>query len=113
MTHDELKNMLGVNELYTVTREQVEKELDTVLDIIDGGNSPVLIVSDGEPDLLMFGWSDYKQRFSLLYQPGELERIEEELNRYDENNRIVCQELICRGWVLPSNTYDFGSFVVN
>ena len=91
MTHDELKNMLGVNELYTVTREQVEQELDTVLDIIDAGNSPVLIVSDGEPDLLMFGWSDYKQRFSLLYQPGELERIEEDLNRYDENNHIVCQ----------------------
>ena len=91
MTHDELKNMLGVNELYTVTREQVEQELDTVLDIIDGGNSPVLIVSDGEPDLLMFGWDDYKERFSLLYQPGELERIEEELRRYDENNRIVCQ----------------------
>ena len=91
MTHDELKNMLGVNELYTVTREQVEQELDTVLDIIDGGNSPVLIVSDGEPDLLMFGWSDYKQRFSLLYQPGELERIEEELDHYDENNRTFRQ----------------------
>ena len=91
MTHDELKNMLGVNELHTVTREQVEKELDTVLDIIDAGNSPVLIVSDGEPDLLMFGWSDYKQRFSLLYQLGELERIEEELRRYDENNRTFSQ----------------------
>ena len=97
MTHDELKNMLGVNELYTVTREQVEQELDTVLDIIDGGNSPVLIVSDGEPDLLMFGWDDYRERFSLLYQPGELERIEEDLNRYDENNRI---------FGLPSTTED-------
>ena len=83
--------MLGVNELYTVTREQVEQELDTVLDIIDGGNSPVLIVSDGEPDLLMFGWDDYKERFSLLYQLGELERIEEELRRYDENNRTFSQ----------------------
>lgn len=91
MTHDELKNMLGVNELYTVTREQVEQELDTVLDIIDGGNSPVLIVSDGESDLLMFGWDDYKERFSLLYQLGELERIEEELRRYDENNRTFSQ----------------------
>lgn len=91
MTHDELKNMLGVSELYTVTREQVEQELDTVLDIIDGGNSPVLIVSDGEPDLLMFGWDDYKERFSLLYQLGELERIEEELRRYDENNRTFSQ----------------------
>ena len=23
------------------------------------------------------------------------------------------QELICKGWFLPSNTYDCGSFVVN
>lgn len=92
MTHDELKNMLGVDELYTVTREQVEQELDTVLDIIDAGNSPVLIISDGEPDLLMFGWSDYKQRFSLLYQPGEIERIEEEMKRYDENHQLPTAE---------------------
>ncbi len=91
MTYDELKNMLGVSELYTVTREQVEEELDAVLDIIDAGNSPVLIISDGEPDLLMFGWSDYKQRFSLLYQPGELERIEEEIRLHEENDSISRQ----------------------
>ena len=26
---------------------------------------------------------------------------------------IQTQELICKGWFLPSNTYDCGSFVVN
>ena len=26
---------------------------------------------------------------------------------------ISYQELICKGWFLPSNTYDCGSFVVN
>ena len=32
----------------------------------------------------------------------------------DENRiRILKQELICKGWFLPSNTYDCGSFVVN
>ena len=30
-----------------------------------------------------------------------------------ESNSIVNQELICKGWFLPSNTYDCGSFVVN
>ena len=30
-----------------------------------------------------------------------------------ENNSIQNQELLCRGWFLPSNTYDCGSFVVN
>ena len=30
-----------------------------------------------------------------------------------ESNSISNQELICKGWFLPSNTYDCGSFVVN
>ena len=39
------------------------------------------------------------------------------LSRDDElqgdSNSIVNQELICKGWILPPNTYDCGSFVVN
>ena len=39
------------------------------------------------------------------------------LSRDDElqgdSNSIVNQELICKGWFLPPNTYDCGSFVVN
>ena len=30
-----------------------------------------------------------------------------------ESNSISNQELLCRGWFLPPNTYDCGSFVVN
>ena len=30
-----------------------------------------------------------------------------------ESNPIIRQELICKGWFLPPNTYDCGSFVVN
>lgn len=84
MTHDELKDLLGVNELLIVTREQIEQELETVLDLIDSGHSPILITADGKPDLLMFSWSDYKRRFSILYPSGELERVEEEMQRQKE-----------------------------
>ena len=39
------------------------------------------------------------------------------LSRDDEkegvSGSIQNQELICKGWFLPSNTYDCGSFVVN
>ena len=84
MTHDELKAMLGVSELRSVTREQAEQDLETILDIIDAGYSPVLITADGKPDLLLFSWNDYKRRFSILYPPGELERIEKEMQRYKE-----------------------------
>ena len=66
------------------TREQIEQELETVLDLIDTGHSPILITADGKPDLLMFSWSDYKRRFSILYPPGELERVEEEMQRQKE-----------------------------
>ena len=30
-----------------------------------------------------------------------------------DSNSIVHQELLCKGWFLPPNTYDCGSFVVN
>ena len=39
------------------------------------------------------------------------------LSRDDDNegdsNSIQHQELLCKGWFLPPNTYDCGSFVVN
>lgn len=31
----------------------------------------------------------------------------------EESMSIQTQELLCRGWFLPPNTYDCGSFVVN
>ena len=31
----------------------------------------------------------------------------------NDSNSIVNHVLICKGWFLPSNTYDCGSFVVN
>lgn len=41
----------------------------------------------------------------------------ERLSRDDElagdSNSIVNQKVICKGWSLPYNTYDRGSFVVN
>lgn len=90
MTCEELQALLGVDELYTVTREQVEQELETVLDMIDAGQSPILITVDGKPDLLMFSWVDYKRRFAPFYPPEEFERIEEEFRRYEEQSNDLC-----------------------
>ena len=41
---------------------------------------------------------------------------EEDADKADpgqDSRSIQNQELICKGWFLPSNTYDCGSFVVN
>ena len=40
-------------------------------------------------------------------------RLSQDDNLDGESNSISNQELICKGWFLPPNTYDCGSFVVN
>ena len=41
------------------------------------------------------------------------ERLSRDDDNAGESNSIVHQELICKGWFLPPNTYGCGSFVVN
>ena len=48
------------------------------------------------------------QKITALYC-----RISLEDGGDNENMSIGNQELLCRGWFLPPNTYDCGSFVVN
>ncbi len=40
-------------------------------------------------------------------------RLSKDDGTNNESMSISTQELICKGWFLPSNTYDCGSFVVN
>ena len=49
-----------------------------------------------------------KQQYTMLYG-----RLSQEDERAGESNSIQHQEILCRGWFLPPNTYDCGSFVVN
>ena len=48
------------------------------------------------------------EKITALY-----ERLSRDDEMVGDSNSIVNQELICRGWFLPPNTYDCGSFVVN
>ena len=41
------------------------------------------------------------------------ERLSKDDEQQGESNSILNQELLCRGWFLPPNTDDCGSFVVN
>ena len=49
-----------------------------------------------------------QQKITILYC-----RLSNEDSQDGESNSIQNQELLCRGWFLPPNTYDCGSFVVN
>ena len=48
------------------------------------------------------------QKITALYP-----RLSHEDELQGESNSISNQEILCRGWFLPPNTYDCGSFVVN
>ena len=47
------------------------------------------------------------------YIVGIYVRLSRDDERAGESVSIENQELICKGWLLPPNTYDCGSFVVN
>ena len=51
--------------------------------------------------------SNQIRKTALYCRPSQDDGIEGDLNS------IQNQELLCRGWFLPPNTYDCGSFVVN
>ena len=51
---------------------------------------------------------NYPDNITALYA-----RLSQEDALDGDSNSIVNQELICKGWFLPPNTYDCGSFVVN
>ena len=57
------------------------------------------------------------KEFILNRQSKKITALYCRLSRDDmmqgESNSIINQELICKGWFLPPNTYDCGSFVVN
>ena len=62
--------------------------------------------------------NNYQEKITALYCRLSVEDINDDKDKKrkgqeDESNSISNQELLCRGWFLPPNTYDCGSFVVN
>ena len=74
------------------------------LGTIEAAN-PVLAVAPLKEDAEMQRATD---KITALYC-----RLSQEDANEGESNSIQNQELLCRGWFLPPNTYDCGSFVVN
>ena len=67
--------------------------------------NPVLTVAPPKEDSEMNGATN---KITALYC-----RLSQEDERAGESLSIENQEILCRGWFLPPNTYDCGSFVVN
>ena len=50
---------------------------------------------------------------TTIYNTALYMRLSRDDENYGDSVSIETQELLCRGWFLPPNTYDCGSFVVN
>lgn len=68
-------NNIDLEKLYTVTREEFGENVDAVLDKVKE-TSPILIRSEGEPDLLLFDYEQYMELFGFLYTEEQIVEIE-------------------------------------
>ena len=82
---------------------------DASLDINQKSN-PVQTVAPPKEDNNMLRATD---KITALYCRLSVEDTKEKGGKDDPSNSSQHQELICKGWFLPPNTYDCGSFVVN
>ena len=74
--------------------------------------NPVLAVAPLKEETEMLRATD---KITALYCRLSVEDMKEDKKggKEDVSNSIQNQELICKGWFIPPNTYDCGSFVVN
>ena len=72
--------------------------------------NPVLALAPLKEETEMLRATD---KITALYCRLSVEDMNKNGGKEDESNSIQNQELLCRGWFLPPNTYDCGSFVVN
>ena len=68
-------NNIDIEKLYMVTREEFGENVDAVLDKVKE-TSPILIRSEGEPDLLLFDYEHYMELFGFLYTEEQIAEIE-------------------------------------
>ena len=66
---------LDLEKLYKVTREEFIEDVDGILEKVKE-TSPILIRSEGEPDLLLFDYDQYMKLFGFLYTKEQIAEIE-------------------------------------
>ena len=76
-------NNLDLEKLYKVTREEFGENVDAVLEKVKE-TSPILIRSEGEPDLLLFDYEHYMEFGSTEKREGTLKKQHSIWKNHDE-----------------------------
>ena len=64
---------------------ELERRMDDVLQLVDEGQSPVMIHDEKDRRFLLFSWEDFFRRFGWLYSAEEKAAIEAACAEYEEN----------------------------
>lgn len=78
------ENKWDIASFPVITQAELVENLDEILEQINRGEGPFLILEDTDAKLVLIGWNDYWEHFGLLYPVGEKERIEELCRRNSE-----------------------------
>ena len=122
-TWDDLLDIVNLRNMIVHNNGQVDKRFESTSTFRrwkDRVDIPLIKIEDEDIAKLLSSVIDAVTIISNLYLKEYYQAVTAlycRLSRDDElqgdSNSIINQELLCRGWFLPPNTYDCGSFVVN
>lgn len=80
-----LEEKLNLENIPHFKQAELERRMDDVVQLIDEGQSPVMIHDRNDRRFLMFAWEDFFTRFGWLCTKEEKAAIEAACREYEEN----------------------------
>ena len=82
-----LEEKLNLDNIPHFKQAELERRMDDVLQLVEEGQSPVVIHDEKDRRFLLFAWEDFFRRFGWLYSAEEKAAIEAACAEYEENTR--------------------------
>ena len=82
-----IEQKINLDKMPHFNQAEFERRMDDVLQLIDEGNSPVVLHDYKGRRFLLFGWDDYFTRFGWLYNEEEKASIAKACAEYEEYSK--------------------------
>ena len=79
-----IEERINLERIPHFNQSEFERRMDDVLQLVDEGQSPVVLHDSNGRRFLLFGWEDYFRRFGWLYSNEEIAAIEAACAEYEE-----------------------------
>ena len=72
-----MRNNWDITSFSVITQAEIESSFESVVERLDRGGGPFLILMGEKPSLILMSWEDYWDRFGVLHPEGERSQIED------------------------------------